>query len=180
MKKEKTILTHILNSTTIWRTKNWFALLAVILLISCKKSSHVGVDSDDVQMSYVDTFSVKVTTLLRDSVITSGGNSMLAGYINSTIFGSTKETSYFGLTLTEESVGLRDNAQLTKAVLHLTPSDEYSLGASKQLDCEIYELTESFTSGSYFNTDSMTYSGLVGTISSTGLLLSTSTNKSWI
>ena len=107
--------------------KSIFALLLIglsILLISCSADSldkTFIVDKDfaesDVRFISIDTFTVEMSTIKLDSVITSGGNKLLIGQYTDPVFG--KVTSSAFMTFIPKTYTISEEAVFDSIVLSL-------------------------------------------------------------
>jgi hypothetical protein len=88
-------------STQNWRLRNGiFASVILsffITLTACEDPQEIGseVFAQDIGVLYTDTLTVDASTVLIDSVVTSGGNTLLVGNTIDPSLGSVKAASYF-------------------------------------------------------------------------------------
>ena len=87
-----------------------FGIMAamILLLFSCSKDNEFTMGNrfveSDTRLSMIDTFTVALSTVIIDSVVTSGTGVILSGYYEDSIFGKIKAESYFSLGLPNTDV----------------------------------------------------------------------------
>jgi len=119
-------------------------LIAVcaVLISSCEKSSTVGfADSNAVDVALLDTFTVSSSTVLLDSLPTSGTGVILAGNNSDTEFGQLQASSFFHLSI-PESTTLDKNAVFDSVVVDLHYSGYHNGDTTQSSTITIHQLTE--------------------------------------
>ncbi|WP_185817078.1 DUF4270 family protein [Hymenobacter metallilatus] len=136
------------------------ALGLAALLAACEVTGELTPDETDQVQSgtvYVDTLTVRMSTVLVDSVPTSTSDYLLVGQVQDARLGTVTARSYLRLGL---SGAFRPDAdaQLDSLVLHLPP-DTYRYGDTTQLQhLQVHRLTEALRPGTtYYAFNSRAY-----------------------
>jgi len=147
--------------------KNLFfwTLLGLGLLISCDSSRNEYLAGDDwvepdVRMKLIDTLSLKMSTILMDSVITSGQSKLLLGRTKDDIFGEVKSSSFFEITPSAYSVTNKTTAVYDSIALFLTYNDYYYGDTLKTFKLNVYPVENRIklrSDGYLYNTSNTTY-----------------------
>jgi len=148
---------------------NNIIFLILILVASCNKNDkefYIYPDLIDNQTYIVkiDTFTVKNSTIILDSFITSSFEKMFVGYYDDSLIGSINCMTVFQLGLPSTVPSSYD--QLDSASL-IIKFDGYSYGdTTSNCKYQIYSLTEfpenESNSGYYYNTTLIKYSQMIG------------------
>lgn len=132
----------------IWcRWKPALLMLAVAILLSCNKTTYVGVDilpnSDDIGAIYTDTFTLITNTIREDSVITSSVANNAAGFIYDPVFGKSYAALFtqFLLSTNEIDFGDPDTLYIDSVVFTLAYGGYYGYKDVPQ-SFTVYRLTE--------------------------------------
>ncbi len=143
----------------------------IMFIASCTKTYEftIGKDFFDSQtrLEVIDTFSVDLSTILLDSIRSSGTEKILAGNYKDDIFGSVKCESYFDLTY--QAFSEIDEDAIFDSSVFILPYTGYSYGDTTSLmSLSIHKLTENITlfeDNYLYNNTSFSYSPeAVGTI----------------
>jgi hypothetical protein len=119
--------------------------------------SLVQPNPDDFAVSFNDTTTVQLSTVLTDSVMTGAQSRLLVGRFIDPYFGKIQATTFFQPT-TQMGVTIPDNAQYDSLVLSLT-YDLYTYGdTTKTLNIAVHRLLEDILDkNSYYNGNSTSY-----------------------
>ncbi|MCC9136091.1 DUF4270 family protein [Pontibacter silvestris] len=128
-------------------TNNYLKALFLLLLAgafySCENPNDVGLELEDntLQTLYTDTVTVNVSTVLLDSIVTSGSGTMLVGQFQDELMGKTTASSYAQVEL-GDSWTVEDDAEYDSIKL-IMPYSGYSYGDTAQwLTIEVHKLLE--------------------------------------
>ncbi|MCJ8164495.1 DUF4270 domain-containing protein [Pontibacter sp. E15-1] len=125
----------------------WLLLTGLTLVLaSCDDPGDVGLEvlDEDISAYYTDTVTVDVSTVLLDSVVTSGTGALLVGQYTDAIVGITAASAYVQVGL-GESWTLPQDALFDSLRLVL-PYSGYSYGDTTQaLHLEVYSLSENIS-----------------------------------
>jgi hypothetical protein len=137
----------------------------VLVFVSCEQeSSDLGSEFIDTHtgLAYTDTVTVSVSTVLRDSVPTSGQNVILYGAINDGEFGAITANNFFQL----QTPGLlANNGDLLfdSLTFNLRWNSFVYGDTTKPYNISVYRLTEEMadnSSGAYYNETVLAYDSL--------------------
>ena len=129
--------------------KNYLILILFLasLLVSCQSDDSrfvIGEDlvSSKTEISMVDSFSVQLSTIKIDSIVTSGTSTLLTGHFKNETSGSVEFNSYFNFDLSSNLSDITDEAVFDSLTIQLY-YDGYLIGDSLQLQTlQVYRLTE--------------------------------------
>lgn len=126
----------------------YYLLLLILpgfLLFGCNKPQiqfgEAYVNNNYSNIVLVDTLSAKLSTVYRDSVITSGSSSILVGQYNDNIFGKTTAKSFLQLQ-PPAIVTLDSKAVYDSVVLILRPNKSYYGDTTSVSQIAVYQLTK--------------------------------------
>ncbi len=144
-----------------------FILIVIVSFASCTNSKEFIIGDDLVNsrtnLQIVDTFRVDLSTVLLDSLPTSGSGMILVGNYQDSIFGSVKAQSYFEPGFRTFGY-ISDLAVYDSAAFHFGYA-KYSYGDTTQLmTFNVRQLSERITlniSGSLYNIDTVPYAPLI-------------------
>ena len=117
------------------------------LLASCQSGDdqfEVGLDlvKSQTEISMVDSFEVKLSTVKIDSIATSGSDMALIGFFENNISGNIEANSYFNFDLSENAGTITDDVVFDSITIQLNYSD-YLIGDSTQMQrISVYRLTD--------------------------------------
>jgi len=164
-----------INKILIRIIKNSFILLLIlfqssVVWISCSKVNEFSLGSDFVEsqtkMILTDTFRVELSTIMMDSLSTSGTGIALVGDYKDNEFGRTSCKSYFEVAL-PTNTQITSNAEYDSCAFILTYSKYFYGDTTSQMSLSIHQLTENITlhsNGYLNNTSKFGYSDLaIGT-----------------
>ncbi len=128
--------------------KKVFALLLigwVVFLSSCEDGGISKGDknfiSSGLRTIYVDTFNIATSTVLADSLPTSGTNILLIGAYNDNLVGSVSSSTY--LQIAYQSTFLPDATSIYDSIALILPYNRYSYGdTTKSFTLNVHELTQ--------------------------------------
>ena len=129
------------------KTNSLLILIMCILLYSCNSDGNfdVGEDLVDTQSGIliVDTFQLRLSTVIVDSIPTSGVKQLLCGRYTTAITGSTELVPYFNFDVGDQLTSITDDDYLDSITIKLGYSGYY-MGDTTQLQTFVlYRLTES-------------------------------------
>jgi len=151
---------EIFSFTRIYSLFFYIFLPGILLLASCTKVNEFTIGENFIEsrtrLQIIDTFRVDLSTVLLDSVITSGTRTGLAGEYGDDIFGSVECNSFFDLAFSTFD-GLDQGAVYDSAAF-IFPYSGYFYGDTTSLmSLDLYQLTEQIvpnTDGKLYNTSS--------------------------
>ena len=135
-----------------WRAL--LALLALVLTAACSKNTditNIGVGLPSVQTNtgayLVDTLTMRTSTVLRDSVVTSTSGFLLVGQATDPLLGKLTAKSYFRLGIANDNFKVDPSFVYDSLVLVL-PTDAYRFGDTTRTQTlfEVHELTTPLSS----------------------------------
>lgn len=142
-----------------------FTVAVFLVQSACKEPELIGLEvlpDDGYGVAWVDTFTVELSTIPLDSVITSNLNSSiyLFGEMNDPVFGATRSTIYTQFKLPSITVTFPASATVDSIVLSLAYSDWYGninkLAGTQGIG--VYRLTDTIADATtYFSTVSHEY-----------------------
>jgi len=143
-----------------------FFVLGTILAGSCTKSNEFTIGRDFVEsqtrLEIVDTFSVDMSTILLDSLVTSGQKIAYVGRYEDTLFGMISSESYFDLDY--ELFGEIDVKAVFDSSAFILEYTDHNYGDTASLmSVSIHRLTEKIVPGNaiyLFNTSTFDYEPL--------------------
>lgn len=138
-------------------------LAGTILFSACTKQSEFDLGKDFVdsqtRLKIVDTFKVDLSTIIQDSLRTSGTKVAFVGEYKDEIFGSIKSETYFDLGFSVFE-GIEDKANFDSAAF-IFRYNGYSIGDTlSPMSLKLHALTEKISSGSnayIYNVNSFDY-----------------------
>ena len=149
--------------------KNYIIGIFIIIigLVSCDDSRNEYLAGSswataDSRVKLIDTLTLKMSTIMMDSVATSGKSEILVGRTKDDIFGEVKSSSLFEVTPASYSITNKTTAVYDSLVLYLTYNDNYYYGDTlKTFKLSVYPLENRIklnTDGSLYNTSKFKYS----------------------
>ncbi|WP_292010128.1 DUF4270 family protein [Chryseobacterium sp.] len=137
----------------------------MLFLFSCEDESNtyeVGSSWMDAQskMVMVDTLTVKMSTIMMDSVTTSGKSVMMIGNIKDQTFGQVNSSSLFELTPSTYTLTSPTTAVFDSIVMYLTNTNFYYGDTLKSYKLNVYPLQSriKLNNGYLYNTSDFSYS----------------------
>lgn len=129
--------------------KNYILLFFIIssVLFSCSSdvgNFQIGEDLVDTKSSILitDTFSLKLSTVVLDSIPTSGTSQLLCGKYANGVSGSTEVLSYFNFDLTELQSSITDDDILDSITIELGYSGYYIGDTTQLMNIDLFRLSE--------------------------------------
>lgn len=140
-----------------------FVVFAGLLMPSCNDENEYILGENFIEsstkLSIVDTFTVEMSTVILDSVVTSGKGAMLIGNYLDTIFGNTSCSGFFQIGL-PESISL-DEHDIFDSVNLIIQYSKYSYGDTNSLmRLSVHQLKESIEpheNGNLYNVSSVDF-----------------------
>lgn len=109
---------------------------------SCQKSSTIGFGADNsIDVAILDTFAVTSSTVLIDSLPTSGTGVILAGNTSDTQVGNVTASSFFHLAI-PATTEVDNNAVFDSLLVNLDYSGYYSGDTTQYNTIEVHQLSE--------------------------------------
>ncbi|GAA4433801.1 hypothetical protein GCM10023188_23850 [Pontibacter saemangeumensis] len=150
------IKTLLLNKVTLF-------LCCCVALASCEDPNELGLGlvDDNIAGKYTDTLTVNVSTVLLDSVATSGSGNLLAGQYTNPYSGTALASTFFQVGLGSAAWTVAEDAAFDSLELILSYSG-YSYGDTTQATTfEVHRLTSAMTprtlSPYFFNEEPYSY-----------------------
>ena len=119
--------------------------VSILLLYSCERESNTyevgnSLVSSQSKVVMIDTLTLKMSTIMKDSVITSGKSAMLIGDIRDNTFGHVRSSSLFELTPSSYSLATTTNVVYDSIVMYLTNTDFYYGDTLKTFKMNVFPL----------------------------------------
>lgn len=132
------------------RNKIWAVILLAfgLLWVSCADDDSIYKIGDqfvkqESKLHFVDTLTIKATSVLIDSFVTSGYNTAFVGYNIDDNLGTIEAESYFPFTFNEESIPKLDStATFDSLVLYIKQSGGYSGDTMTDKSIAVYRVLE--------------------------------------
>ncbi|HOW08206.1 MAG TPA: DUF4270 family protein [Bacteroidales bacterium] len=137
--------------TKIYKSITTVAVAAVILIVtSCTKQSEFDIGKDfiesETRLCLVDTFRVDLSTIIQDSLRTSGTKVALVGSMGDELFGNIKCETYFDLAFSV--FGAIEEKAFFDSAAFVLPFTGYSIGDTlSRLTLRIHQLAEKIKTG---------------------------------
>jgi hypothetical protein len=154
--------------------KNFFLGLLILLgLVSCDDSRNeylAGTSwaSADSRIKLIDTLTLKMSTIIMDSVATSGQSKILIGRTKDQTFGEIKSSSIFEITPSSYTITSKNTAVFDSINLYLTYNDYYYGDTLKTFKLSVSPLEKRLklnADGNLYNTSKFNNSNSIGEIS---------------
>ncbi|MFC0342739.1 DUF4270 family protein [Epilithonimonas hispanica] len=121
--------------------------VAFLLLFSCERESNTyevgnSLVSAQSKVVMIDTLTLKMSTIMKDSVITSGKSAILVGSIKDQTFGTVNSASMFELTPESYSLATTSNVVFDSIVMYLTNTDFYYGDTLKTFKMDVHPMTD--------------------------------------
>lgn len=133
------------------------AIFFIVIIVGCKKDGELvpEFDNGDIPILFTDTFSIKTSVEIEDSLRTDVAAFNLLGIYNDPIFGPTSSSIYSQVTLNGLDVDFGTAPVLDSIVLTLKYSDIY--GDSSAMAIDVFQVTEPMSSStSYYSNQFLT------------------------
>ena len=132
-----------------------FAITSAIVLSACEPPSEVGITpTNEIGIVFTDTITVKVSTVLMDSIRTNNGQFLMSGSFKDPTFGAVSAASFFEFSprkLTFAANSIYDST-------YLFLSFAYAFGdTSKTQEFFLHRTRDTLQNKTYFSTNSLEY-----------------------
>lgn len=158
---------------------------AILLLCSCERESNTyevgnSLVSAQSKVVMIDTLTLKMSTIMKDSVVTSGKSAIMVGNIKDHTFGTVNSASMFELTPASYSLAATTNVVFDSIVMYLTNNDFYYGDTLKTFKLDVHPMTDriKLNSGYLYNNSSLKYAST--SIGSTEFLPRPNTDSSFV
>ncbi|MCD9853872.1 DUF4270 domain-containing protein [Epilithonimonas sp. JDS] len=139
---------------------------AILLLFSCERESNTyevgnSLTSAQSKVVMIDTLTLKMSTIMKDSVTTSGKSAILIGNIKDHTFGTVNSASMFELTPESYSLAATTNVVFDSIVLYLTNNDFYYGDTLKAFKLDVQPMVDRIklnSNGYLYNKSDLKYS----------------------
>jgi hypothetical protein len=145
--------------------KYFLLCVSLMFLFSCEDETNtydVGSSWIDAQSKIVmiDTLTMKMSTIMMDSTITSGKSVMMIGNIKDQTFGKVTSSSLFELNPSSYTLTSPTNAVFDSVVMYLTNTDFYYGDTLKTYKLNVHPLTDriKLNNGYLYNKSNFNYS----------------------
>ena len=139
--------------------------VSILLLYSCERESNTyevgnSLVSSQSKVVMIDTLTLKMSTIMKDSVITSGKSAMLIGDIKDNTFGHVRSSSLFELVPSSYSLATTTNVVYDSIVMYLTNTDFYYGDTLKTFKMNVFPLENriKLNNGYLYNNSEVSYS----------------------
>ena len=138
---------------------------AILLLFSCERESNTyevgnSLMSAQSKVAMIDTLTLKMSTIMKDSLTTSGKSAILIGNIKDHTFGKVTSASLFELTPENYSLAATTNVVFDSIVLYLTNNDFYYGDTLKTFKLDVHPMTDRIklnSNGYLYNNSDLKY-----------------------
>jgi hypothetical protein len=138
-----------------------FILVLICLLYSgCEDTTTIGFPAGEekIQTLFLDTFTVKTSTVVLDSIVTSTGR-LLVGEYQDAVFGKTKATSYFQVASSNSAYWSPSTSAVYDSAALILMYDKYFYGDTTQVQTlSVNELSDDITPRAFPPLDNENYS----------------------
>ncbi|MDF2552850.1 MAG: hypothetical protein K0R77_2125 [Chryseobacterium sp.] len=145
--------------------KQLLLCISLLFLFSCEDETNtyeVGSSWIDAQSKIVmiDTLTVKMSTIMMDSVVTSGKSVMMTGNIKDQTFGQVSSSSLFELTPSSYTLTSPTTAVFDSIVMYLTNTDFYYGDTLKTFRLNVHPMSDriKLNNGYLYNKSNFNYS----------------------
>jgi len=137
-------------------------MLAVVSLLysSCEDGNSIGfpVGERKIQTIFLDTFTVKTSTVLLDSISTNGSGRILIGEYHDPVFGKTSSSSFLQLGTSDAYSFTPQAAAVFDSIVLILKYDKYFYGDTMQIqNLAVHELSELITPRQLSNSENYSY-----------------------
>ncbi|WP_411273227.1 DUF4270 domain-containing protein [Daejeonella sp.] len=130
-------------------------LISLFIFSGCQNTDSIGLDVDPstgISGTFIDTVTVRSTTVREDSILTNALSQYPLGYFNDPILGKTTSNIALSLTMVNSSTTFGTAPVLDSAVLVLHYGDEFYGDSTSKFQIEVRQLSEQLSkSKSYYN-----------------------------
>ncbi|PZU86380.1 MAG: hypothetical protein DI529_08800 [Chryseobacterium sp.] len=159
---------YIIVSVCLQKNNMYKCLLlcvSILFLCSCERESNtyeVGNSwmSAQSKVVMIDTLTVKMSTVMKDSVVTSGKSAILVGNIKDNTFGRMTSSSLFELTPESYNLATTTNVVFDSIVMYLTNIDSYYGDTLKTFKMDVHPMESRIrlNNGYLYNKSKFNYS----------------------
>lgn len=139
--------------------------VSILFLCSCERESNtyeVGNSwmSGQSKVVMIDTLTIKMSTIMKDSVVTSGKSQMLVGNIKDNTFGKVTASSLFELSPESYKLATTTNVVFDSIVMYLTNIDAYYGDTLKTFKMDVHPMESRIrlNNGYLYNKSQFNYS----------------------
>jgi Domain of unknown function (DUF4270) len=146
-----------------WQVKSvWGLLLVVLTLLSCEAPKEIGLPpSALVNVKYTDTLTIRTSTVLLDSVRTSGAVQLLVGRAKDPVFGQIQANSFFEIRQPALPFQIKEGTVYEYDSATLSINFTYAYGDTlNNFKFDVHRLTDTLTSATYYNNSSTPYTAM--------------------
>lgn len=120
---------------------------ALLLLTSCERESNTyevgnSLVTAQTKVALIDTLTLKMSTVMMDSVTTSGKSKLLVGDISDPTFGNVRSSSLFELSPSSYSLATNTNVVFDSLVMYLTNTDFYYGDTLKTFQLDVHPMED--------------------------------------
>lgn len=140
---------------------------AILLLCSCERESNTyevgnSLMSAQSKVAMIDTLTLKMSTIMKDSVVTSGKSAIMVGNIKDHTFGTVNSVSMFELTPASYSLAATTNVVFDSIVMYLTNNDFYYGDTLKTFKLDVHPMADriKLNNGYLYNSSDLKYSSV--------------------
>ena len=130
-------------------------LISLFILGGCQNTDSIGLDVDpltDINGSFIDTLSIRSSTVREDSIVTNTLSQYPLGYFNDPVFGKTAANIALSLTMVNSNTTFGTAPVLDSAVLVLHYGDEFYGDSTSKFQVEVRQLAEQLNkTKTYYN-----------------------------
>lgn len=130
-------------------------LISLFIFSGCQNTDSIGLDVDpstDIAGTFVDTVTVRATTVREDSIVTNTLRQYPLGYFNDPVLGKTSANIALSLTMVSGNTTFGTAPVLDSAVLVLHYGDEFYGDSTSKFQIEVRQLAEPLNkSKTYYN-----------------------------
>lgn len=139
---------------------------AILFLFSCERESNTyevgnSLMSSQSKVVMIDTLTLKMSTIMKDSVTTSGKSAILIGNIKDHTFGTVNSASMFELTPASYSLATTTNVVFDSIVMYLTNNNFYYGDTLKTFKLDVHPMVDRIklnSNGYLYNNSDLKYS----------------------
>ncbi len=130
-------------------------LISLFILSACQNTDSIGLDVDPstgISGNFIDTVTVRSSTVREDSIVTNTLSQYPLGYFNDPVFGKTAANIALSLNMVNSTTTFGTAPVLDSAVLVLHYGDEFYGDSTSKFQIEVRQLAEQLSkSKTYYN-----------------------------
>lgn len=143
-------------------------VLMMTLWLSCERQDNVYTAgkswvNPQSRLVMIDTLTMKTSTVIMDSVVSSGKSKILIGSIKDSSFGKIESSSFFELVPKSYSINTQNKPVFDSIVMYLTYNDHYYGDTLKTFKLDVYPIESRIklnNDGHLYNTSKTKYNNL--------------------